>query len=112
MYTRLRIIPLALALLAAVSVSVADTIFLKNGSRIVVDSATEEGDKVYYEGEFGRVSVRKALVERIEKGGPVPTRRAAVPAEAGAARLDEELAAGIRPAATDTEGVIRNDAVD
>ena len=53
----------------------ADTIFLKNGKRIVAESVTDTGDKVFYENEFGRVSIPKSMVDRIEKGGAVPERR-------------------------------------
>ena len=33
----------------------ADTIVLKNGRRIVAEAVAEEGERVFYEGEFGRV---------------------------------------------------------
>jgi tetratricopeptide (TPR) repeat protein len=62
----------------------ADTIFLKNGKRIVAHSVTQVGDKVYYENEFGRVSLPSSMVDRIEKGGAVPVRRAPSSSPAGA----------------------------
>ena len=94
----------------------ADTIVLKNGRRIVVDSATEEGEKVFYEGEGGRVSIPKSLVERIEKGGPTPPRRSSAPASPAAPAVDEqvakELSGQVRMPQTDPEGIVRNGAVD
>jgi peptidase MA superfamily protein len=57
----------------------ADTIFLKNGRAIVAEAITETGDKIYYEGEGGRVSLPKSMVDRIEKGGPLPVRRSPTP---------------------------------
>ncbi|MBI4463793.1 MAG: hypothetical protein HY647_03715 [Acidobacteria bacterium] len=52
----------------------ADTIVLKNGRRIIAESVFEEGDKVVYEDETGRVSLPTSLVERVERGGAVPDR--------------------------------------
>ncbi|MBI2820146.1 MAG: hypothetical protein HYX73_09225, partial [Acidobacteria bacterium] len=64
-----------LGLLLSPVVLRSDTIFLKNGKRIVADAVTETGDKVYYENEYGRVSIPKSMVDRIEQGGAVPERR-------------------------------------
>ncbi|HEV3219172.1 MAG TPA: tetratricopeptide repeat protein [Candidatus Acidoferrales bacterium] len=44
----------------------ADTIVLKNGRRIVVDSATESGDRVTGVTSAGEISLPKSMVERIE----------------------------------------------
>jgi tetratricopeptide (TPR) repeat protein len=44
----------------------ADTIVLKNGRRIVVDSATESGDRVTGVTPAGEVSLPKSMVARIE----------------------------------------------
>jgi len=72
-----------LALLIPATDSSADTIVLKNGRKIVAEAVTETGDKVFYEGDAGRVSIPKSMVERIEKGGPVPVRRSPVPTAGG-----------------------------
>lgn len=66
---RLLIVPLAALLLGAAAVS-ADTIVLKSGRRISATTVVEEGDRISYETAAGRMSVRKDLVERIERGGP------------------------------------------
>jgi hypothetical protein len=52
----------------------ADTIVLKNGRVIVAESVTERGGRVTYEGEAGRVSIPRSMVERIERGGFPPPR--------------------------------------
>ncbi len=44
----------------------ADTIVLKNGRRIVVDSATESGDRVTGVTPAGEISLPKSMVARIE----------------------------------------------
>ena len=49
--------------------TVADTIVLKNGRRIVALNAVEEGDKVRYMTSAGELSLPKSIVDRIEKGG-------------------------------------------
>src|SRR4051812_32662219 len=41
----------------------ADTIVLKNGRTIVAESVIEQDGKVFYDGEGGRVSFSKSLVE-------------------------------------------------
>jgi tetratricopeptide (TPR) repeat protein len=80
-----------LLLLAAGAVS-ADTIVLKNGRRITATSVVEEGDRVYYETRAGRLSLRRDLVERIERGGAASAWAAAAgPAgemEVSAPRMD------------------------
>jgi tetratricopeptide (TPR) repeat protein len=62
-------LPCALGgLLAAAAVS-ADVIVLKSGRRINAGSVTDEGDRYRYETASGELSVRKELVDRIERGG-------------------------------------------
>ncbi|HUK31935.1 MAG TPA: tetratricopeptide repeat protein [Candidatus Acidoferrum sp.] len=46
--------------------AIADTIVLKNGRRIVVDSATETVDRVSGVTSAGEISLPKSMVERIE----------------------------------------------
>lgn len=86
----------------------ADTIILKNGRRIVAGGVTEEGDKVFYERDGGRIAIPKSIVDRIERGGPVPTR----PAPAVNEQAARELSSQIRPPQDDTEGIVRNGVVD
>lgn len=70
----------------------ADTIFLRNGKSIVAEAVTETGDKIFYEGENGRVSIPKSLVDRVEKNGAMPVRRLPSPPQAdGRERQQEEL---------------------
>jgi tetratricopeptide (TPR) repeat protein len=110
------LVALILGLLVLPTALLADTIFLKNGRRIIADSVTETGDKVYYESGFGRVSIPKSLVDRIEKGGPVPERQLAVPPEGSG---PQSQAADLPPAgiriALDSRlmgSILHGDAVD
>ena len=110
------VICLMLGLLLAPAALRADTIFLKNGKRIIAESVTETGDKVYYENEFGRVSLPKSMVERIEKGGAVPERRLpSPPAGVEPQREGADLPpSGIRLTldARLMDGILRDGAVD
>lgn len=74
-----RALRLALPLLLFAVTLRADTIFLKNGKSIIAEAVTETGDKIYYEGESGRVSIPKSMVDRIEKNGAAPARRLPAP---------------------------------
>ncbi|MBI3405958.1 MAG: tetratricopeptide repeat protein [Acidobacteria bacterium] len=58
-------------LLGAISAAAAfaDTIVLKSGRRINATSVVEEGDHVFYETKAGRLSLKKELIARIERGG-------------------------------------------
>src|ERR1700693_4742733 len=47
----------------------ADTIVLKNGHRISASNVVEVGDKIRYETSVGELSLPKAIVDHIEKGG-------------------------------------------
>lgn len=58
---------LILVLLSALTAA-ADVIVLKSGRRISATNVTEEGDRVSYETPAGRLSIRKDLVERVERG--------------------------------------------
>jgi tetratricopeptide (TPR) repeat protein len=49
-----------------------DTIFLKNGRRIIALSAVEEGDRVKYQTAAGELSLPKSIVDHIERGGAMP----------------------------------------
>ncbi len=61
----------------------ADTIVLKNGSRIIAESIVEQGDKITYEGQYGSVTIPRTQVERIERGGPMPPRGSATSSSTG-----------------------------
>ena len=63
-----RAAPIAALLLLAVS-SVADTIVLKNGRRIVAANVKEEGERVSYETPAGTMSIPKSSVARIDHDG-------------------------------------------
>jgi tetratricopeptide (TPR) repeat protein len=86
----------SIALCGAVAGARADTIVLKNGRRIVVDRATESGDKVVGETQAGEISLPKSMVERIEHSS------AAIPTTVA---TDRTTSAGfvIAPPATQTE---------
>lgn len=58
----------ALVLAAAAAAAEGDTIVLKSGRRISATLVVEEGDRVYYETPAGRFSLRRDLVEKIERG--------------------------------------------
>ncbi|MBI3404913.1 MAG: tetratricopeptide repeat protein [Acidobacteria bacterium] len=73
---------LALCILLAVPAALADVIVLKSGRRITATNAVDEGDRVSYETTAGRLSVRKDLVERIERSGS---------AESGALTVTDEV---------------------
>jgi hypothetical protein len=59
---------LAVLLLSATVAAAGDTIVLKSGRRISATNVVEEGDRVYYDTSVGRLSLRRDLVERIERG--------------------------------------------
>jgi hypothetical protein len=52
----------------AVAVAAGDTIVLKSGRRISATNVIEDGDRVYYDTPAGRLSLRRDLVEKIERG--------------------------------------------
>jgi tetratricopeptide (TPR) repeat protein len=49
-----------------------DKIVLKNGRQIVAYNVVEDGDKVRYQTSAGELSIPKAIVDHIEKGGLMP----------------------------------------
>jgi len=51
----------------AVSSASADTIVLKNGSRITAEQVTETADRVSYQTPAGELSLPKSIVERVER---------------------------------------------
>jgi len=56
------------SLLLAGAAAAGDTIVLKSGRRISATHVVEEGDRVYYDTPAGRLSLRRDLVEKIERG--------------------------------------------
>jgi tetratricopeptide (TPR) repeat protein len=68
-----------LILLAAVPFAQADVIVLKNGKRIVVDTAREQNGRVQYEIGDNTFAISKTLVDRIEEGTGVPAARSQAP---------------------------------
>ncbi len=64
----------SVCLAAAAGIS-GDTIVLKNGRRITALSVTQEGDKVSYETASGTLTLPRAIVDYVERGG-VPSAEA------------------------------------
>jgi tetratricopeptide (TPR) repeat protein len=64
-------------LLGGVPQAPGDTIFLKNGRRIVALNVVEEGDRVKYQTPAGELSLPKSIVDHIERGGAIPDSPAA-----------------------------------
>ena len=81
---------MALVAFSAVSVR-ADTVILKNGRRIVAESAKRENGKVICETAEGRLTLPESMVERIETHPPDPD----------LVRLGRDLARAPNPAAAD-----------
>ncbi len=102
---------LGLLLFGLAAVVCADTIVLKNGRRITATNVIEEGDRVYYETRAGRLSLRKELVERVERGGAgsawAAAANAAAEVEVSAPRMDPT--AGYDDVAA---AVVKNGSVD
>src|ERR1700693_3752673 len=73
----------------------ADTIVLKNGHRISASNVVEVGDKIRYETSVGELSLPKAIVDHIEKGGAGPR---------GASASDNASNMAITPPAMDAAG--------
>jgi len=69
--SRLTAIVLLLLLLAPAAAA-GDTIVLKSGRRITATNVVEDGDRVYYDTPAGRLSLRRDLVEKIERGASAP----------------------------------------
>src|SRR5260370_35385215 len=59
---------LAAICLVAAATARGDTIFLKNGRRIIALSVTEEGQKITYETASGTLSLPRSIVDHIERG--------------------------------------------
>lgn len=72
-------LPVILILLAAVPLAQADVIVLKNGKRIVVDTAREQNGRVQYEVGDNSFAISMALVDRIETGLGTPVGRSNAP---------------------------------
>jgi tetratricopeptide (TPR) repeat protein len=71
-----------LILLATVPLSWADVIVLKNGKRIVVDTAREQNGRIQYEVGDNTFAISKTLVERLEAGiGGTASRTQSAPPE-------------------------------
>jgi len=120
---------LVVAFLLASGFIRADTIFLKNGRSIIAGQVSEEGDQVFYDGENGRVSLPKSLVERVQKDDAVPTPASngvpvppidAVPthaprpsaADSPVANFAKAMSVQIQLSLKDANGVVRDGAVD
>jgi tetratricopeptide (TPR) repeat protein len=60
---------LAVAGLLMAATTLADTIVLKNGRRIIALSITQSGDKISYETPSGTLTLPRSLVDHVERGG-------------------------------------------
>jgi len=60
---------LAAVLFCGASGARADTIVLKNGKRIIALSVTQDGDKIRYETAAGTLTLPRAIVDHVERGG-------------------------------------------
>jgi tetratricopeptide (TPR) repeat protein len=106
---RLPVLGLALPLLLILgfpSAARGDTIVLKNGRRIVVLSAIEEGDKVRYQTAAGELSLPKSIVDHIEKGGAPPGDSSAAAANLKITPPSMEASAAIE------KGAVHDGAID
>src|SRR5262245_56003031 len=112
-----QLLPL-LALLLLVGPTAADVIYLRNGKRLSVERAWEDGDRIRYERNGNMFGFSKELVERIESGPYRPSpadaetprsakRQQSVPIEV----LDETLNLG-KPKGVDDPEVIRDGQLD
>src|SRR5579885_887229 len=114
---RLIVISAALTALLAPAALRCDTIVLKNGRQISADSVAEEGDQVFYEGEDGRISIPKSLVDHVEKNStPIPRApRLAASSSANdtsGAAFAKALSVEVRMPQRDVESVVHGGAVD
>jgi tetratricopeptide (TPR) repeat protein len=62
-----RTIPMAILVLCAALSASADTIFLKNGQRIIATNVTEDAQHVSYQTPAGQMSIPRSIVARIER---------------------------------------------
>jgi tetratricopeptide (TPR) repeat protein len=83
---------------AGLSPAYADTIVLKNGRRIVVDTATESGERVTGVTSAGEISLPKSMVARIEHSPVAQTSSSNVNSEASSLPIAP-------PAATQTSAL-------
>ncbi|MBI4459750.1 MAG: hypothetical protein HY648_06800 [Acidobacteria bacterium] len=91
----------------------ADTIVLKNGRTIYAERVWEENGKVFYEGEGGRVSLPRSLVDRIEEGGEAAGRWSArVTGSPLNEQVARELSERVPLSWRDAEGIVRSGRVD
>lgn len=87
----------------------AEVIVLKNGRSIIAENVWIEGEKVFYEGESGRVSLPKSLVVRIEEGSGEDSLRSSSQVDE---EIVKELTGQIQMLPPDTDGIVRNGKVD
>jgi tetratricopeptide (TPR) repeat protein len=98
------------AFLAIPSFSRADTIYLKNGRKIVAESTrTEEKSVVFLRGE-NEISIPLSLVDHIEKSDSPPASRSA--ATGAAEDLPLPPAPELETGPEGEEGVVKEDAID
>jgi tetratricopeptide (TPR) repeat protein len=110
-------LPILLCILFS-QTATADVIYLRNGKRLSVEHAWEDGDRIHYERNGNVFGFSKELVERIESGPYRPERGEAVNSVAIQRQqsvpvevLDEALSIGDPTGANDPE-VIRDGQLD
>src|SRR5690242_10552496 len=74
-----------LCLAGAISgVACADTIYLKNGRKIVALNVTQEKGRVTYETPAGQLSLPSSIVEKVERDSASPDSVAGLPGDRAA----------------------------
>jgi tetratricopeptide (TPR) repeat protein len=105
------------SLIAAVCLVVAastfgDTIVLKNGRRITALSVTQQGDKISYETSSGTLTLPRAIVDHVERGG-VPSAEMFANAATLSLKPPEPSASALSPNKTEIEArLIKDGEVD
>ncbi len=98
----------ALALAAAAPRCLADTIYLKNGQKIVAEVLRENEKQVVYESGGGEYTIPRALIDHIEKTPQGPAALRTIPK----ADLPLPSIASEEPAAEDSTEVVKTGALD
>jgi len=105
------------SLIVAVCLAVAantfgDTIVLKNGRRITALSVTQQGDKISYETSSGTLTLPRAIVDHVERGG-VPSAEMFANAATLSLKPPDPAASSLAPNKTEIEArLIKDGEVD
>lgn len=113
--TRLLLATLALGAAAAPSISLADTIYLKNGRKIVAEVARQDAQRIFLVNGDGEFAIPRALVDYIEKSPLSPPGAAASedPLEASpVADLPLPLPPAAEPTSPSTGSIVKENTID